>query len=277
MQKTLYISDLDGTLLNRDAELSEYTTDTLNKLISNGSCFSVATARTAATSVLMLEKVKVNVPIVLMNGVLVYDIQAQRYVKKEPLEKEKSSKIISAMKKSGQAGFMYTLSRNKLSTYYNRLDGDVMKIFVDERMQKYGKRFTQITNFEEYSADAIYFCFMSDYDNINKFHEEIKCVSGLRIEKYKDNYSDKTWYMEVFSDMASKYNSVQFLRQEYGFDKVVGFGDNLNDLPLFAACDECYAVSNAKAEVKERATAVIGSNDDDGVARWLEENAEFDQ
>jgi hydroxymethylpyrimidine pyrophosphatase-like HAD family hydrolase len=46
----------------------------------------------------------------------------------------------------------------------------------------------------------------------------------------------------------------------------------LNDLPLFAACDECYAMANAAQEVKDRATAVIGSNDDDGVAKWLEEN-----
>jgi HAD-superfamily hydrolase, subfamily IIB len=269
LQKTLYISDLDGTLLNRDAELSKYTTDILNKLILSGVSFSVATARTAATAVLMLDKVKVNVPIVLMNGVLIYDIQAQKYVKTEPLEKEKSSKIISAMERTGQSGFMYTFSNDRLSTYYERIENEAMKAFEEGRLRKYGKRFVQVSNFEDCSENAIYFCFMSDCDNINRFHEEIKDISGLRIEKYQDNYSDDIWYMEVFSDRASKYNSVQFLRREYGFDKVVGFGDNLNDLPLFAACDECYAVSNAKAEVKERATAVIGSNYDDGVARWL--------
>jgi hypothetical protein len=47
---------------------------------------------------------------------------------------------------------------------------------------------------------------------------------------------------------------------------------NLNDLPLFRASDERYAVANAKSEVKEQATAVIGSNCEDGVAKWLEEN-----
>ena len=43
-------------------------------------------------------------------------------------------------------------------------------------------------------------------------------------------------------------------------------------IPLFDMADECYAVANAAAELKERATSVIGCNDEDGVARWLEEN-----
>jgi hydroxymethylpyrimidine pyrophosphatase-like HAD family hydrolase len=100
----------------------------------------------------------------------------------------------------------------------------------------------------------------------------MSAIDGLRIEMYKDIYSDDLWYLEVFSETASKYNAVQYLRKHCGFDKIVGFGDNLNDIPLFAACDECYAVANAKPEVKEIATGIIGSNNADGVARWLDEN-----
>ena len=48
--KTLYISDLDGTLLNRNAELSAYTKAVLNRVIAEGLCFSVATARPVATA-----------------------------------------------------------------------------------------------------------------------------------------------------------------------------------------------------------------------------------
>jgi len=72
--------------------------------------------------------------------------------------------------------------------------------------------------------------------------------------------------MEVSSAKASKYNAVMFLRRKYGFDKIVGFGDNLNDLPLFRACDETYAVENARDEVKSAATGIIPSNTENGVA-----------
>ena len=275
MEKTLYISDLDGTLLNRNAELSEYTINSLNKLITNGVHFSVATARTAATSVSMLNRIPINTPIILMNGVLVYDIQTGQYVKKELLEKAKMAQILSVMRRTGLTGLMYALSDDKLVTYYERLDNDALVAFVDERVRKYNKQFTQIDDFATADTDIIYFCFLDISENIHRLYQEITDTAGLRIEMYQDIYSDDLWYLEIFSDAASKYSAVQFLRRQYGFDKVIGFGDNLNDLPLFAACDECYAVANAKPELKDKATAVVGVNDDDGVAKWLEGNAKF--
>jgi len=50
------------------------------------------------------------------------------------------------------------------------------------------------------------------------------------------------------SDKASKQNAVNILRETYGFKRVVGFGDNLNDLPMFAECDIKVAPRNAKPE-----------------------------
>ena len=271
--KTLYISDLDGTLLDGNAELSEYTINALNELIAQGVYFSVATARTAETSVFMLERLKINIPAILMNGVLIFDMQGKRYVKKEMLAREKITQILSAMKKVEQTGLMYALSEDELITYYERVYNNALHNFIDERVQKYNKKFVQIDDFANADTDIIYFCYLDTHENISRLYNEIKTISGLRIEMYQDIYScDDSWYMEVFNDTASKYNAVEFLRRQYRFDKVIGFGDNLNDLPLFAACDECYAVSNAKDEVKAKATAVIGANTNDGVAKWLEEN-----
>ncbi|NLL96898.1 MAG: Cof-type HAD-IIB family hydrolase [Clostridiaceae bacterium] len=270
--KTLYVSDLDGTLLNADAELSSYTVETLNRLISSGAYFSVATARTAATTLFILEDVKVNVPIILMNGVLVYDIQSRQYIKKEVLSRTLTAQITAAIKKTGQNGLMYAVQGNELHTYYERLEKEPLKAFVDERIQKYNKRFEQISDFDNVDAGIIYFCFLDGYENIRRLYDEIKNIGGLRVEMYKDIYSDDFWYLEIFSETASKYNAIQFLRQKYGFEKLVCFGDNLNDLPMFDGCDECYAVANAKPELKERATAVIGSNTEDGVARFLDKN-----
>ena len=52
------------------------------------------------------------------------------------------------------------------------------------------------------------------------------------------------------------------------------FGDGTNDIDMFQMADECYAVENAADELKKIATGIIGKNDDDAVARWLEEHAE---
>ena len=74
MSKTLYISDLDGTLLNKSAELSGYTVNVLNAMIASGLHFSVATARTLASTNKILADLALRISIVLMNGVLIYDV-----------------------------------------------------------------------------------------------------------------------------------------------------------------------------------------------------------
>jgi hypothetical protein len=61
------------------------------------------------------------------------------------------------------------------------------------------------------------------------------------------------------------------MKERYGFDRLVAFGDSVNDLSMFRVADEAYAVANAIGEVKAAATAVIGSNEEDAVARFLQE------
>ena len=103
-------------------------------------------------------------------------------------------------------------------------------------------------------------------------HSAITEIGGIETAKYRDVYNDDLWYLEVFSAAASKYNAVRFLREYGGYEKIVGFGDSSNDIALFRACDEFYAVANAIPELKEAAAGIIESNDADGVAKWLEEN-----
>ena len=54
---------------------------------------------------------------------------------------------------------------------------------------------------------------------------------------------------------------------------MVCFGDNANDLPMFAIADESYAVANATEAALLAAAGVVGSNHDDGVARHLQQAA----
>ncbi|MEG2841791.1 MAG: HAD hydrolase family protein [Cellulosilyticaceae bacterium] len=80
---------------------------------------------------------------------------------------------------------------------------------------------------------------------------------------------EDTYYLEIYQSDVSKAQAIKAVKVEYGFDKVVCFGDNLNDIPMFELSDEGYAVENAKEEVKQIATGIIGGNDKDGVVKFL--------
>ena len=71
----LYVSDLDGTLLNTDAKLSDKSKEYLNTALNNNVKFTIATARTPATVVNLLEWVNINLPVITMNGSAIYDIK----------------------------------------------------------------------------------------------------------------------------------------------------------------------------------------------------------
>jgi len=70
---------------------------------------------------------------------------------------------------------------------------------------------------------------------------------------------------------ASKANAVKQLQAMLGCKKVTVFGDGKNDIDMFQIADESYAMANAHKRLKEYATDIILSNDEDGVAKWLQE------
>jgi hydroxymethylpyrimidine pyrophosphatase-like HAD family hydrolase len=78
-------------------------------------------------------------------------------------------------------------------------------------------------------------------------------------------------WIDIHHSNASKGNAVTVLREQLGITRTLCFGDGDNDLSMFAIADESYAPENAAAEIQAAATAVIGHNDSDGVAKFLRE------
>lgn len=271
--KTLYISDLDGTLLQPDIKLSAKTISTLNELIDQGMYFSVATARSIASVQHILKDVKVSVPVILMNGVCIYDFQKKDYIKVETFPKRSIDALMELIENHHLKGFAYTIKNGVMSTYYEDLNSKALKDFYQERVDLYQKRFTQVEHFSSLSGEPIiYFSLMDLKENLEPVYRVLEEIPDLNCTFYKDNYSPDFWYLETFSKTSSKYHAVEFLRSYLGFERIVCFGDNRNDLPLFEACDQRIAVGNAVDELKEKADLVIGKNYEDGVVTWLKQN-----
>lgn len=71
--KTLYVTDLDGTLLRHDETLSEFTITTINQLIDKGMLFCYATARSAHTACKVTQGLSTHMPMIVYNGVFIRD------------------------------------------------------------------------------------------------------------------------------------------------------------------------------------------------------------
>ncbi|MCL2105506.1 MAG: Cof-type HAD-IIB family hydrolase [Oscillospiraceae bacterium] len=269
---TLFISDLDGTLLNNHAALSEYAAASLRKMLGEGLCFTIATARTNDSASRILSVLPpLPLPMVLMNGAVILSAAEQRIVKKERIPPDTVRALLERVRAHNQQGFLYSLPEREIRVYHEPLTRPSLRTFYDYRARVYGKRFLETQNMAEHAAeDIVYFTTQDQIDNLVKLHAELKAIPGLDCVLYPDTYMENTCYLECFSVLASKKNALRWLRESYGFRRIVGFGDNLNDLTMLQACDEGYAVANAREEIKAVATGIIGSNQEEGVIKFLE-------
>ena len=99
----------------------------------------------------------------------------------------------------------------------------------------------------------------------DKYKDKYHCVYQT------DIYTNEQW-LEIMPLEASKSNAIRQLQSMLNCEKLIVFGDGKNDIDMFQMADKSYAVANAHDELKQYATEVILSNDEDGVARWLEAN-----
>jgi HAD superfamily hydrolase (TIGR01484 family) len=237
----------------------------------------VATVSSAASVNWILEGLEINIPVILMNGVVVYDLASREYIKTEIIPEKNTELVIEAFKEHGANGFMYTVHGNELVTYYENLDTLPLQEFYNERVEKYKKYFEKTDNFINNIKEnkVIYFSLIGEYEPLNNVLNTVKEIPDIDLVLYTDVYADRQWYLEIFSHNASKRNATRYLRERFCFDKIIGFGDNYNDIPLFEACDEGYAVANAAEKLKEKAFGIIGDNNSDSVARFIHEKVNF--
>jgi len=82
------------------------------------------------------------------------------------------------------------------------------------------------------------------------------------------------YYGMIMHKDATKLKAVSELARLWGIamSEITAFGDDVNDLEMLANCGTGIAVENAIDEAKAAAGHICGANDEDGVARWLEEN-----
>ena len=272
--KTLFVSDLDGTLFDNSAELSEHTGQTINRLIESGLHFTVATAR-SPWSIVKIKKLNINVPAVLLNGVCVYDVRKAAFVHIESFGEALFKRLLPILHEHDLSGFLYLIKDDTLEVFYENVRTPHALAFMRERQIQFGKRFTRAYPYTEYDFSGmlpVYYTVCDRLEALEPFYNRIKTLEGLRAEFYRDIYNKDHFFLELLSEKASKSHALRFIKQAYGFDRVVVFGDNLNDLPMFSCADYRVAVGNAHEEVKRNADEVIKSNAENGVADWLLEN-----
>ncbi|MDE5994932.1 MAG: HAD family hydrolase, partial [Oscillospiraceae bacterium] len=122
--KTLYITDLDGTLLHSDATLSEYEIAKIKEFHENDILFSVATARSMITGGMLLKDIPLSAPAVLMNGVFVYDFESKQVIKYCKIDSVPYKRVLDAFDRHTLHPNVFSFDGEKLSIQCTGIDTD---------------------------------------------------------------------------------------------------------------------------------------------------------
>ena len=122
-----------------------------------------------------------------------------------------------------------------------------------------------------YEGDIFYYTCIGEKDELMPVYELFYGSDHYRCTLQQELYRPEYW-CEIMPAGASKANAILKLKEMWKCSRVISFGDATNDIPMFEISDECYAVENAVDELKAAATGIIGSNEDDGVAKWLSDH-----
>lgn len=246
----LIVTDLDGTLLRNDKSISDFTLETLEACRRRGILIAFATARPVRGVVTIREWFE---PDILINH--------------------------------NGAVFRYEQEQISLGINREQLDEIVGKVFSAFPDAEVGIE----------SDDVFY----ANYDVTKNWPNEPYMMTDAHFSEHDIKYADKILvslndniealrtcllddcYLEVadgfmgmiMSKAATKFNAITAICNSLSIDpsEIVCFGDDDNDLSMLQGCGIGIAVENANDKVKEIADRICSSNENDGVAKWIQE------
>lgn len=269
--RTLYVTDLDGTLLRNDVMISEESVKILNRLIDGGVLVTYATARSFHSAYSITKDIRFKLPVITRNGTTFADQLGAKETETAFFTKEAINELKSLLPVIDRCGYTSVYVDGKMYKLYregpkNKEFAEYIKYSNSVGDWRYRPTPSEDTQF---AGDVSYITLIGSREELLSYFNKVKDSDKWETIFQKDTYLDEFW-LEICPKDATKAKAVLKLKERFECDRIVVFGDSLNDLPMFEIADEAIGVANAMPEVLKAATRVIGSNEEDAVAKYIE-------
>lgn len=261
MNFKLLAADIDGTLINSQNQLTDRTISAVKKLIEKGDYFVLSTGRpyqgiTKFIDALALQKMPYifyNGAMVMVGGEIVYSLT---------IPEDIATKIVEEGHKRGSTqvcwadNLFYSEVDDERVRFYASISG-VPPIVVNDLAEVANKGITKIVWYDDPETTARYF-------------KEMDALIGEKVNVHPS----RPYFLEFVNKDCSKAVALNIIAEKLGLDisETAAIGDGFNDLPMLTAAGLGVAMGNANDEVKEQCGFVTDTCDNDGLAKFIEEN-----
>ncbi|OOM14293.1 HAD family hydrolase [Clostridium saccharobutylicum] len=256
------LSDLDGTLLDKNKNVSDENKRAIEYFIENGGKFSIATGRAIEASEQYIKDVKLDLPTIVYNGGMIYDYNEKKVIR-ENLINDKQKQLLS-----------------KIRCDYPNIG---IEIYCERKVYVYND--SGMSNRPATSMLDVIYDMPSDLLQINwnkviligKIEEINYLEKNFRSQYGIEAIRSANFCCEILPLNTSKGQALKDLIEIYNLDKhkVIAVGDNMNDAELLDAATIAFCPENASKEVKEYADYITVDNENHVVhhiVKWIEEN-----
>lgn len=255
----LLVSDLDGTLLNEEHQVSEKNAKAIRYFIDNGGRFTVATGRIREEVEPFLDELIMNVPAIISNGGMIYDFNSDFMIMERFLPHQIESFTGQVMEAYPKAGVMVVAEGQVMMVRENKIfrrDAELYRTdtLPRRKLSEMGESWAKVlfsVETEEMTELEVY---------LRKQTSEVEIVQSYETS------------LELLPKGVSKAEALQFVMKGLRMkeENVFVLGDNMNDYSMVDSVENGWCVENANPRLKEIAKRVMPSNDQSAVAAMIE-------
>ena len=240
---TLFISGLDGMLLDKQNMLSQFSKVELNRMIDNGMKFTISTMRTPASIIEPMREVRLSLPVIAMNGAVLYDMTKHSYIKAYVISKETSQRV------------MGMICEEDLNCYSNVIIDDMLVIYYQETQDQVNRELVNNLKTSPYrnyvlrqlpdDENVVYFMILDRKEKVDHFYNRLVregLTQQLRVITYDSDEHEDYSYIKIYNKNATKDNMIKYLKEFTGMSEVVTFGTQKGQYDVYIDTDDANKV-----------------------------------
>lgn len=279
--------DLDGTMLNQYGIVTQRTKEAIEKVQQKGIDVMIASGRPTNSVKTIAKEIKSNKYFISGNGAIIYDILNDKIIYENTLKKRKVLDIIKICEENSIYYNIYTeneiIAKNLQCNvlYYHKENADKeendrthINIVEDiyEYISKRDEKIIKITICDNHKI--IFNSIMKKLKEIDDVEVlEVSHMSRKMIKQGTEDVPIEYFYTEISAKNVDKWNAIEFLKEKLNIDtsEIIAIGDNINDKKMIENAGLGIAMGGSTPIVKEIADKITDSNNNDGVAKILEQ------
>lgn len=232
----LFVSGIDDTILNSGSRLTPYNKVELNRLIENGANFTISTIRTPASVREALEGVNLKLPIIAMDGAVLYDMEENSFLMKYQMSESQADKMSTFLDDMGVTYFTNTVVDDLLVIYYQDLKNEAEQGIYERHRKSPYRNYVKV----EYPicSNVVYFLVIEKKEKTEQIYQQLMeqdWVSDFRIVLADSMNYPGYAHIKIYHKQATREHMLQNLEALLDIEKTITFGSIEGKYDVFIA------------------------------------------